>query len=75
MVITMCGKIGGNILCSVFCPSEYLENALHSFFMMKKGSGQHWELEDSICSVYKRSQAFFHLKRLIKSTAKRKFLR
>ncbi|CAI9555125.1 unnamed protein product, partial [Staurois parvus] len=42
----MCDKLGRNILCSVFCPSEYLENALHAFFMMKKGSGQHWELEE-----------------------------
>ncbi|CAI9614555.1 unnamed protein product [Staurois parvus] len=36
LVITMCDKLGGNILCSVFCPSEYLENTLHAFFMMKK---------------------------------------
>ncbi|CAI9594023.1 unnamed protein product [Staurois parvus] len=32
----MCDKLGRNILFSVFCPSEYLENALHAFFMMKK---------------------------------------
>ncbi|CAI9624917.1 unnamed protein product [Staurois parvus] len=42
---TMCDKLGSNILCSVFHPSEHLENSLHVFFMMKKGSGQHWELE------------------------------
>ncbi|CAI9580691.1 unnamed protein product [Staurois parvus] len=42
----MCDKFGMNILCSVLCPSEYLENALHVFFMMKKGSGQHWELKE-----------------------------
>ncbi|CAI9574487.1 unnamed protein product [Staurois parvus] len=36
LVITMCDKHGRNILCSVFCPSEYLENALHAFFIMKK---------------------------------------
>ncbi|CAI9606877.1 unnamed protein product [Staurois parvus] len=46
LVITMCDKLGRNILCSVFCPSEYLENTLHAFFMMKKGSGQHRELEE-----------------------------
>ncbi|CAI9608380.1 unnamed protein product [Staurois parvus] len=43
LVITMCDKLGRNILCSVFCPSECLENA---FFMMKKGSGQQRELEE-----------------------------
>ncbi|CAI9599792.1 unnamed protein product [Staurois parvus] len=42
----MCDKLGRNILCSVFCPSEYLENALYAFFIMKKGSVQHWELEE-----------------------------
>ncbi|CAI9593991.1 unnamed protein product [Staurois parvus] len=31
----MYDKLGRNILCSVFCPSEYLEKALHAFFMMK----------------------------------------
>ncbi|CAI9544392.1 unnamed protein product [Staurois parvus] len=36
LVITMCDKLGRSILCSVFCPFEYLENALHAFFMMKK---------------------------------------
>ncbi|CAI9549450.1 unnamed protein product [Staurois parvus] len=36
MVIKMCDKLGRNILFSVFCPSEYLENALHAFLMMKK---------------------------------------
>ncbi|CAI9602671.1 unnamed protein product, partial [Staurois parvus] len=46
LVITMCDKLGRNILCSVFCPSEHLENALPAFFMMKKGSGQHRELEE-----------------------------
>ncbi|CAI9563040.1 unnamed protein product [Staurois parvus] len=45
LVITMCDKLGRNILCSVFSPFEYLEKALHAFFMMKKGSGQHRELE------------------------------
>ncbi|CAI9565274.1 unnamed protein product [Staurois parvus] len=58
LVITMCDKLGRNILCSVFCPSEYLENALHAFFMMKKGSGQHRELEElkknSNANAYKR---------------------
>ncbi|CAI9623323.1 unnamed protein product, partial [Staurois parvus] len=34
LVITMCDKLGRNILFSM-----YLENALHAFFMMKKGSG------------------------------------
>ncbi|CAI9555745.1 unnamed protein product, partial [Staurois parvus] len=42
----MCDKLGRNILCSVFCSSEYLENSLHAFFIMKKGSGQHRELEE-----------------------------
>ncbi|CAI9592098.1 unnamed protein product [Staurois parvus] len=46
LVITMCEELGRNILCSVFCPSEYLENALYTFFMMKKGSRKHWELEE-----------------------------
>ncbi|CAI9593929.1 unnamed protein product, partial [Staurois parvus] len=46
LVIAMCDKLGRNILCSVFCPSEHLENSLHAFFMMKKGSGQNWELEE-----------------------------
>ncbi|CAI9535619.1 unnamed protein product [Staurois parvus] len=46
LVITMCDKLGRNILCSMSCPSEYLENTLHALFMMKKGSGQHWELEE-----------------------------
>ncbi|CAI9579420.1 unnamed protein product [Staurois parvus] len=46
LVIPMCVKLGRNILCSVFCPSEYLENSLHAFFMMKKGSRQHRELEE-----------------------------
>ncbi|CAI9600387.1 unnamed protein product [Staurois parvus] len=32
----MCDKLGRNILCSVFCPSEYLENALHAFFHDEK---------------------------------------
>ncbi|CAI9558157.1 unnamed protein product [Staurois parvus] len=36
LVITMCDKLGRNILCSVFCPSEYLENALHVFFHDEK---------------------------------------
>ncbi|CAI9598194.1 unnamed protein product [Staurois parvus] len=45
LVITMCDKLGRNILCSVFCPFEYLENDLNAFFMMKKGSGQHLEME------------------------------
>ncbi|CAI9606614.1 unnamed protein product [Staurois parvus] len=34
LVIKMCDKLGRNILCSVFCPSEHLENALHALFMM-----------------------------------------
>ncbi|CAI9585606.1 unnamed protein product [Staurois parvus] len=59
-------KLGRNILCSVFCPFEYLENALHASFMMKKGSGQHRELEElkkvSNANAYKqdlqRLQAF-----------------
>ncbi|CAI9554365.1 unnamed protein product [Staurois parvus] len=46
LVITMCDKLGRNILCLLFCPFEYLENTLHAFFMMKKGSGQHRELEE-----------------------------
>ncbi|CAI9559246.1 unnamed protein product [Staurois parvus] len=54
----MCDKFGRNILCSVFCPSEHLEHALHAFFMMKKGSGQHQELEEfkkmSNTNTYKR---------------------
>ncbi|CAI9608849.1 unnamed protein product [Staurois parvus] len=57
LVITMCDKLGWNMLCSVFCPSEYLENALHAFWMMKKGSGQHRELEEekkiSIANTHK----------------------
>ncbi|CAI9601668.1 unnamed protein product [Staurois parvus] len=36
LVITMCDKLGGNILCSVFCLSEHLENSLHAFFRIKK---------------------------------------
>ncbi|CAI9547854.1 unnamed protein product, partial [Staurois parvus] len=40
LVIAVCDQLGRNILCTVFCPSEYLENALHAFFMMKKGSGR-----------------------------------
>ncbi|CAI9540656.1 unnamed protein product [Staurois parvus] len=32
LVMTMCDKLGKNILCSVFCPSEYLENTLNAFF-------------------------------------------
>ncbi|CAI9573837.1 unnamed protein product [Staurois parvus] len=35
LVITMCDKLGRNILCSVFCPSEYLEISLHAFFMKR----------------------------------------
>ncbi|CAI9622807.1 unnamed protein product [Staurois parvus] len=31
LVIRMCDKLGNNILCLVFCPSEYLENTLHAF--------------------------------------------
>ncbi|CAI9613938.1 unnamed protein product, partial [Staurois parvus] len=27
-------------------PFEYRENALHAFFMMKNGSGQHLEMEE-----------------------------
>ncbi|CAI9618192.1 unnamed protein product [Staurois parvus] len=46
LVITICDKLGRNILFSVFCPSECLENALHAFFMMKKGSGQQRDLEE-----------------------------
>ncbi|CAI9612201.1 unnamed protein product, partial [Staurois parvus] len=80
LVITMCDKLGRNILFSVFCPSEYLENALHSFFMMKKGSGQHLEMEElkkiSDANAYKhdlqRLQAFC-FEMLIKSTPERKF--
>ncbi|CAI9597195.1 unnamed protein product [Staurois parvus] len=34
LVITMCDQLGRNILCSVFCPSEYLENSFHAFSMM-----------------------------------------
>ncbi|CAI9615218.1 unnamed protein product, partial [Staurois parvus] len=26
-------------------PFEYMENALHAFLMMKKGSGQHLDME------------------------------
>ncbi|CAI9575413.1 unnamed protein product [Staurois parvus] len=67
MVITMCDKLGGNILCSVFYPSEYIENALHAFFMMKKGSGQHRELEELknilVANAYKRDLPILHLKR------------
>ncbi|CAI9603615.1 unnamed protein product [Staurois parvus] len=36
LVITMCDKLGRNILCSVFCPFEYLENDFHALFMIKK---------------------------------------
>ncbi|CAI9612447.1 unnamed protein product [Staurois parvus] len=36
LVITMCDKLGRNILCSVFCPSEHLESAMHAFLRMKK---------------------------------------
>ncbi|CAI9622319.1 unnamed protein product [Staurois parvus] len=50
-------KLGRNILCSVFCPFEYLENALHTFFMMKKGSGQHRELEE----LKKKFQTQIHI--------------
>ncbi|CAI9554719.1 unnamed protein product [Staurois parvus] len=32
----MCDKLDRKFLCSVFCPSEYLENSLHAFFIMKK---------------------------------------
>ncbi|CAI9610136.1 unnamed protein product [Staurois parvus] len=46
LVITMCDKLGRNILFSVVCPSEYLKHASHAFFMMKKGCGQHRELEE-----------------------------
>ncbi|CAI9608848.1 unnamed protein product, partial [Staurois parvus] len=39
-------------------PFKYLENALHAFWMMKKGSGQHRELEEekkiSIANTHKR---------------------
>ncbi|CAI9537000.1 unnamed protein product, partial [Staurois parvus] len=55
----MCDKLGRNILCSVFCPSEHLENSLHAFFMMKKGPGQQWELDElkkiSNANAYKRN--------------------
>ncbi|CAI9598697.1 unnamed protein product, partial [Staurois parvus] len=58
LVITRCDKLRRNILCSVFRPSEYLEKSLHAFFMMKKDSGQHWELEElkknSTRNVFKR---------------------
>ncbi|CAI9541007.1 unnamed protein product [Staurois parvus] len=46
LVFSMCDKLGRNILCSVFCPFECLENDLHSFFMMKKGTGQNLEMEE-----------------------------
>ncbi|CAI9557267.1 unnamed protein product [Staurois parvus] len=36
-VVITCDKLDRNILFSVFCPSEYLENTcMHAFFMMKK---------------------------------------
>ncbi|CAI9573849.1 unnamed protein product [Staurois parvus] len=28
---TMCDKLGRNILCSVFCPSEHLQNSFMHF--------------------------------------------
>ncbi|CAI9572433.1 unnamed protein product [Staurois parvus] len=55
LVITMCEKLGRNILCSVFRPFEYLENALHAFFMMKKCSGQHRELE-GLKKIFRRKR-------------------
>ncbi|CAI9592674.1 unnamed protein product, partial [Staurois parvus] len=77
LVITMYDKLGRNILCSVFCPSEHLENTLHSFFTMKKGSGQHWELEElkknSNANTQKCDLPRLAFQTLIKSTAKRKF--
>ncbi|CAI9542614.1 unnamed protein product [Staurois parvus] len=39
-------SLEGNLVFSVFCPSDRLENTFHAFFMMKKGSGQHRELEE-----------------------------
>ncbi|CAI9586773.1 unnamed protein product [Staurois parvus] len=47
----MCDELGRNILCSVFCPSEHLENSLHAFFMMKKGSGQK-KFKKKICKHF-----------------------
>ncbi|CAI9561040.1 unnamed protein product, partial [Staurois parvus] len=72
MVITMCDKLGRNILCSVFCPSEHLENALHAFFLMKKGSGQHWELEE-LKKKISNTKCRFVFETLIESTAECKF--
>ncbi|CAI9607507.1 unnamed protein product [Staurois parvus] len=42
----MCDKLDRNILCSVFCPSENLENALHAFFMIQTQA-----LINAICSM------------------------
>ncbi|CAI9617520.1 unnamed protein product [Staurois parvus] len=48
-------------MCSVFCPFEYLENTLHAFFfMMKKCSGQHQELEE-LKKNFKRLEMRFGL--------------
>ncbi|CAI9565527.1 unnamed protein product, partial [Staurois parvus] len=55
------------LTAGVVGPFEYIENALHAFFMMKSGSGQFWELEElkkiSDTNAYKRDlprlNAFF----------------
>ncbi|CAI9564403.1 unnamed protein product, partial [Staurois parvus] len=36
LVITMCDKLGRNILCSVFCPFKYLENTHACIFHDEK---------------------------------------
>ncbi|CAI9591153.1 unnamed protein product, partial [Staurois parvus] len=35
----------GSNCTGVLGPFEYMENALHAFLMMKKGSGQHFDME------------------------------
>ncbi|CAI9544360.1 unnamed protein product [Staurois parvus] len=66
LVSTMCDKLGRNILCSVFCPFEYLKNNLHASLMVKNkmwtasGTGrvkinfQTQILINAICRIYKR---------------------
>ncbi|CAI9604693.1 unnamed protein product, partial [Staurois parvus] len=73
LVITMCDKLGRNILCSVFCPFEYLEHFACIFHDEKRL----WTAsETGIVKKNIQMQTLincFAFETLIKSTAERKF--